>query len=394
MKTRFSERICLLFPSNHISMSEIDLELKQQGYTLGVILGEGSYAKVRGSFSEKLQMRVAIKIINKKRAPRDFREKFLPRELAVFKTVSHPNIIQMFEILEIGSKIYIVMEHAGHGDLLEFIKLRGALSFDMARTMFVQTATAVEYLHKKHIVHRDLKCENLLLDSRNVIKVSDFGFSRFFEPGDKIRTYCGSAAYAAPEILQGIPYDAPCHDTWSLGVILFIMVCASMPFDDSNLKQMIRDQKDGRLHFPRAKKLPGLLKELILGILEADVEKRLCIPEMMNHPWIHNDSQNTTCAIPGSANTDLAEASSAKLKPSSNTSSSKSSSINSDIPNTIKTKSSNTKCNDSNVPCARATNTNNAKANVAGASTKAATAKLISSHEGSASTSPEMRNKL
>ena len=88
-------------------MSEIDLELKDQGYTLGAVLGEGSYAKVRGSYSEKLQMRVAIKIINKKKAPRDFREKFLPRELATLKAVHHPNIIQMFEILEISNKVSI-----------------------------------------------------------------------------------------------------------------------------------------------------------------------------------------------------------------------------------------------------------------------------------------------
>ncbi|XP_021339580.1 testis-specific serine/threonine-protein kinase 2-like, partial [Mizuhopecten yessoensis] len=120
--------------------------------------------------------------------------------------------------------VYIMMEYAGHGDLLEYIKLRGAVPEDRAQTMFKQIVYAVAYLHGQKIVHRDMKCENLLLDCMNNIKISDFGFARYFEPSDVSKTFCGSAAYAAPEVLQGIPYHLPSHDIWSMGVILYIMV--------------------------------------------------------------------------------------------------------------------------------------------------------------------------
>ncbi|XP_050405882.1 testis-specific serine/threonine-protein kinase 1 [Patella vulgata] len=257
-----------------IVMSEDESELKKHGYSLGSTLGEGSYAKVKAAFSEKLQKRVAIKIINRKRAPKDFREKFLPRELKILASIKNVNCVQMHEIIELNNKIFIVMEHAGHGDLLEYIKLRGAIPEDRSKILFRQIVEGVDYLHKHHMAHRDLKCENLLLDNSNNIKLSDFGFSRFFDSGDMSRTFCGSAAYAAPEILQGITYHIPLHDVWSMGVILYIMVCASMPYDDSNIKRMIRDQLERKVGFSKSKKISHECKDLIHKILEVNVKKQ------------------------------------------------------------------------------------------------------------------------
>ncbi|ESP02903.1 hypothetical protein LOTGIDRAFT_110662 [Lottia gigantea] len=274
-------------------MSEDECELKKHGYTLGSTLGEGSYAKVKAAFSEKIQKRVAVKIINKKRAPKDFREKFLPRELKVLASINHPYCVRLYEAIELNNKvgtIYIAMEYAGHGDLLEYIKLRGAIAEDRAKVLFRQLAEGVEYLHKNHMAHRDLKCENLLLDSSNNLKISDFGFSRFYDPGDMSRTFCGSAAYAAPEILQGITYHIPLHDIWSMGVILYIMVCASMPFDDSNIKRMIRDQLERKVGFSKSKKVSPECKDLIYKILEVNVKKRYNIPSILHHQWLKDDS--------------------------------------------------------------------------------------------------------
>ncbi|KAK3093684.1 hypothetical protein FSP39_018880 [Pinctada imbricata] len=267
-------------------VSDEDVELKKRGYTLGSTLGEGSYAKVKSGYSERSQRRVAIKIIDRKRTPKDFREKFLPRELKLHTNLDHPNVIKLFEIFEFHNRVYLIMEHAGHGDLLEYIKLRGALPDERAKTMFKQIVNAVEYLHQNSIVHRDLKCENLLLDTMSNIKVSDFGFCRSIEPGDLCKTYCGSAAYAAPEILQGIPYFGPMHDIWSIGVILYIMVCAAMPYDDSNIKKMVREQLERKVSFSKSKKVSPECKDLIYRILEVNSKRRLTIPQMMYHPWL------------------------------------------------------------------------------------------------------------
>jgi len=231
-----------------------------------------------------------MKIINKRNSPKDFKEKFLPRELKCMKAINHTFCIKLYEIIEFEQKVYIVMEHAGHGDLLEYIKLRGAIPEDRARVMFKQICEAISYLHSISMAHRDLKCENLLLDYHNNIKVTDFGFSRFYEEPALSKTFCGSAAYAAPEILQGIPYYMPQHDIWAMGVILYIMVCASMPYDDSNVKKMIRDQLERKVTFSKSKPVSKEAKDLICHILEVNVKKRYTIPQITAHPWMNPEA--------------------------------------------------------------------------------------------------------
>ncbi|KAL4237519.1 protein serine/threonine kinase [Mactra antiquata] len=273
-----------------IVLSDEEAELKKRGYSLGTSLGEGSYAKVKSAFAEKLKMRVALKIIDRKRVPRDFREKFLPRELKIIAQVNHPNVIKMYELMEFHNKVYIAMEHAGHGDMLEFIKLRGAIPEEKAKPMFKQMVNAIEYLHNNQIVHRDLKCENLLLDNSNNVKVSDFGFARTFENGDVSKTFCGSAAYAAPEVLRGEPYNLPLHDIWAMGVILYIMVCGSMPYDDSNIKKMVKDQTERKVGFSKSKKLTDECKTLIHAVLEAHKKRRATVAQIFAHPWLKSIS--------------------------------------------------------------------------------------------------------
>lgn len=269
-----------------VSVNE-DEELRQKGFTIGMNLGEGSYAKVKSAFWTQHHKRVAIKIINKKKAPKDFKTKFLPRELDIMKKLKHPHIIELYDIMQFNGKVYMVLEMAGHGDMLEYIKLRGAIPNEKAATMYYQLAHAITYLHSLNIVHRDLKCENILLDAKNSVKVSDFGFARQQALNDLSSTFCGSAAYAAPEILQGIPYTGQAYDVWSMGVILYIMVCGSMPYDDTNVKKMIRNQIDKKVSFPqRQRKLNHLAKELIHLMLEAKVELRVSMGDVLNHQWL------------------------------------------------------------------------------------------------------------
>lgn len=280
--------------------------LKKRGYVMGINLGEGSYAKVKSAYSDRLKCNVAVKIIDKKKAPKDFLERFLPREIETLARVKHFAIVKTYEIFETSDgKVYIVTELGVQGDLLEFIKKKGALSEDVARKMFFQLASAIKYCHDLDIVHRDLKCENLLLDKDYNIKLTDFGFSKRLERDDDGRvifskTFCGSAAYAAPEVLQGIPYQPKIYDIWSLGVVLFIMVCGSMPYDDSNIKKMLRMQKEHRVHFPRSKVLTSECKDLIYRMLQPDVSRRLCIDEVLVHEWLQDSKvSDTALAKPG-----------------------------------------------------------------------------------------------
>lgn len=183
--------------------------LAQYGYGLGEQLGKGSYAIVRGATSKKHKRRVAIKIISKKKAPEDYLTKFLPREIQVLKRLRHPNCISLLEAIETNTRIYLIMNLAENGDLLEYIRERGPMADDDARRYFRHLITAVEYFHSLGIVHRDLKCENLLLDINYNVVVSDFGFARgqMINPETGKRrlsqTFCGSYAYAPPEILRG-----------------------------------------------------------------------------------------------------------------------------------------------------------------------------------------------
>lgn len=269
---------------------------------MGINLGEGSYAKVKSAYSERLKFNVAVKIIDRKKAPTDFLEKFLPREIEILIMLNHRSIVKTYEIFETSEgKVYIVMELGAQGDLLEFIKTRGALHEDDARKKFYQLSSAIKYCHDLDIVHRDLKCENLLLDKDFNIKLSDFGFSKRCLRDDSGRltlskTFCGSAAYAAPEVLQGIPYQPKVYDIWSLGVVLYIMVCGSMPYDDSNIKKMLRIQKEHRVNFPRSKHLTNECKDLIYRMLQPDVKRRLQIDEVLDHGWVQPKARSMSYA--------------------------------------------------------------------------------------------------
>lgn len=179
--------------------------LRQNGYELldDEPLGEGSYAKVRRAYSRKMKLHVAIKILDRRKAPDDFLKRFLPRELSVIKLLEHPHIIRLYEVLDTGDKVFVVMDIATGGDLLDYIKRRGYVKENLSKKVFMQMLQAVKHCHEKGVVHRDLKCENILLDDRANVKITDFGFSRQFTKSEFCKTFCGSAAYAAYEILKG-----------------------------------------------------------------------------------------------------------------------------------------------------------------------------------------------
>jgi len=285
-------------------MAGEDTQLKKMGFSFGKILGEGSYAKVKlselsngdGGATEKY----ACKIICKKKAPKDFVTKFMPRELEIIKKLDHENVVKLKSVFEFDTRVFIFMEWAENGDLLSFIKHNGAQKNPDAKRLFGDICRGVSYCHSIDIVHRDLKCENLLMTKDNRVKITDFGFSRFCTDaltGRRIlsRTYCGSAAYAAPEILKGNPYNPKMYDVWSMGCVLFIIVCASMPFDDSNMKKMLKAQIEKKIHIPSRVRanISELCRKLIHRMLEVDITRRATVDQCLKSEWLTTTGEET-----------------------------------------------------------------------------------------------------
>uniref|UniRef100_A0A3Q3FGJ4 non-specific serine/threonine protein kinase n=1 Tax=Labrus bergylta TaxID=56723 RepID=A0A3Q3FGJ4_9LABR len=208
--------------------------LETRGYTFKRNLGEGTYGKVVSAYCKDRRRKVAIKVIDKEEVSSNYLEKFLPREMKIIRTLRHPNIVKTYDIFGLNStKVYVVMELCGKGNLLRYINHHGALSEPLSCRLFTQLCKAIKYLHKKYVAHRDLKCENLLLDRHYNLKVCDFGFSKrlMYRHGNMVlsETYCGSWSYAAPEVLRGLPYNPKLSDVWSMGVVLYVFIYALMP---------------------------------------------------------------------------------------------------------------------------------------------------------------------
>ncbi|NXA27746.1 NUAK2 kinase, partial [Ibidorhyncha struthersii] len=193
---------------------------------------------------------VAIKSIRKDKIKDEQDLIHIRREIEIMSSLNHPHIIAVHEVFENSSKIVIVMEYASKGDLYDYISERQRLTEQEARHFFRQVVSAVYYCHKNGIVHRDLKLENILLDANGNIKIADFGLSNVYQQDKLLQTYCGSPLYASPEIINGRPYKGPEVDSWSLGVLLYILVHGTMPFDGHDYKTLVKQITSGDYREP------------------------------------------------------------------------------------------------------------------------------------------------
>ena len=264
--------------------------LVEKGYRVGQQVGEGTYSKVRTAERTSDGKTYAVKIVDKLIARQDYLHKFMPRELSILLKLKHENVVTTYEIIKERDFVFHIMQYAERGDLLRIIHAEGPLTEEMAKDTFTDVCKGVQYMHDKDIAHRDLKCENILILNNNHAIVGDFGFAIEFEDSDDFmcKTFCGSAAYASPELLRGSFYNAKSNDVWSLGIVLYVMICGGMPFDDNNLKAMVDKQLSKDIQFPAGikEKTNVHLISLLFQILEPDISKRYDIKDVLESDWL------------------------------------------------------------------------------------------------------------
>ncbi|KAI2791219.1 Protein kinase kin1 [Penicillium oxalicum] len=265
-------------------------------WALGKTIGAGSMGKVKLAKNIETGEQVAVKIVPRlsteehkssretERADRS-KEIRTAREAAIVSLTSHPYICGMRDVVRTTYHWYMLFEYVNGGQMLDYIISHGKLKEKQARKFARQIASALDYCHRNSIVHRDLKIENILISKTGDIKIIDFGLSNLFSPRSLLKTFCGSLYFAAPELLQARQYTGPEVDVWSFGIVLYVLVCGKVPFDDQSMPQLHAKIKKGVVEYP-----PGLTAEcrhIISRMLVTDPKQRASLAEIINHPWMN-----------------------------------------------------------------------------------------------------------
>jgi len=266
-------------------------ETVEKYYKLTDTLGEGSFSVVMKAIKKKTGQEFAAKIIDRSKLTSE-ETMALKNEIEILCQIDHPNVVKLFEIFEDKDLIYLIMEYMSGGELFDRIVEREHYSEKEASDTIRPVIDCIKYCHSLGIVHRDLKPENLLYTSKNadsILKISDFGLARFFD-STLMKTSCGTPGYVAPEILIGTGYSSSV-DCWSLGIIIYIMLCGSPPFYSENNDDLYEQIKKGKFDFPSPiwDDISDLAKDLIKRILVVNPDKRLKADEILLHPWILGD---------------------------------------------------------------------------------------------------------
>ncbi|XP_012530738.1 serine/threonine-protein kinase Chk2 [Monomorium pharaonis] len=288
--------VYIFMTTNLETPCELPLELKQK-YASGRRLGAGACGEVRMLFTKDGSEKFAIKIIQKNYFSTDNGNIFnnpmnVRNEVEILRKLRHPCIIYLIDIYDTPRAMYIILELMEGGELFDKIKSTGKLSEPCAKMIFYQIVLAVHYLHKEGITHRDLKLENILLKDNSdypLVKVSDFGLSKFVDTQTMMKTFCGTPMYVAPEILSthGRSSYTKQVDVWSLGVILYICVSGTTPFHSNNLvEEITRGLYEFRSsHFQH---VPENVIKLIKRMMTVNPRERITVPQILLNPWLRD----------------------------------------------------------------------------------------------------------
>jgi Protein kinase domain len=253
-------------------------------YIIGKQLGKGAFGKVYLGLHRITGLKVAIKAIDKSIIQNERTRRKVFQEVYIMKTVTHPNVIRLLEVFESNRHLMIVLEYSGGGDLLQLVKSRVCLTNEEGKQIFSQVIDAVKACHTKNVIHRDVKLDNLLINTDfTCIKLCDFGVSRSVKPGERIFDQCGTPAYLAPEIIADRGYDPFYVDIWSMGVLLYAILSGTVPFRAKTLPEL--HKLILRCKFDIPDHVSPAAQNLIRKMLNPIPHQRISLDDMKTHPW-------------------------------------------------------------------------------------------------------------
>jgi len=261
-------------------------------YLFKHVLGKGSFSTVRQGTHKAAGEEVAIKIIDKNSI--DIKVESLKTEVRILMNVKHPNIVNLLDVYEDDDKVYLIMELMTGGELFDRIcnDYPNGYSEQQSAEIIRKIITAVKYLHDRGIIHRDLKPENLLFATREdnaEIRISDFGLAKIMSGDMLVKTACGSPNYVAPEVLMNElhGYNDAC-DMWSVGVILYVLLCGFCPFFDECTPALFQAITTGNYSFPSPfwDRISEQAKDLIRHLLIVEPRNRYSPQQALSHPWL------------------------------------------------------------------------------------------------------------
>ncbi|KAF7634043.1 Protein kinase domain-containing protein [Meloidogyne graminicola] len=252
-------------------------------YRLGKELGCGNFSKVKLGVHVLTKEKVAIKIMERGKMDQKA-QRVLNREIDNMELLHHPNIIRLFEVVSTLSKVHLVMEYAGGGELYTYVHDNGKLTEEVAKPIFAQIVSAVAHLHSKQICHRDIKAENVFLSHPGWIKLGDFGFSCKYQEDSFLNTFCGSPPYAAPELFRDQKYIGPMVDIWAMGILLYFMLVGVTPFRGETVNDLKRNILEGIYYMPDY--VSTFAQHSITRMLELDARRRANIGELKRTYWL------------------------------------------------------------------------------------------------------------
>lgn len=267
-------------------------------YSIGRSIGQGAYGLVKEATHKATCKKVAIKVYDKYRLLDSQRKNSVNREIQILQSLSHPNIVKLYETIDTTKQLYLVFELIKGRSLYSYLKSKNPRRLDEseARRIFKQVLAGVRYCHSKNVSHRDIKLENLLLDEQNNIKIIDFGFSSCVPLFTKLRIFCGTPSYMAPEIVNKKQYIGPPADVWALGVLLYAMLSGKFPFKGATDKELFRKITKGDFSIPLG--ISQKAKNLLVRLLNVDFNKRPTCDEIMLDPFIAEKMGNDNSMLP------------------------------------------------------------------------------------------------
>ena len=263
-------------------------EIKERYVDIG-ILSQNRNSTVRLSLHNKTGERVVMKILNKSSFTDAKKRLLLYREIKTLQAMGdQKHITELYEVIDSGDRIWVIMEYAAGGELFDFVKAKAPLQESAAREIFRPIVKVVAYMHSINLVHRDLKLENVLLDTSGRIMLADFGFSRRYDPEDGlVDSICGTPHYSPPEIIQGLPHNPIYVDSWSLGIILYMLFFGRFPFNGLSIPELLQNIIKAEFTFPFS--LSAQATDLLQHLIALDPKERLSAAEIMQHPWYNKN---------------------------------------------------------------------------------------------------------